>query len=206
MVACSEPKSTGLHSFPCYVYLGVGWLVGFPCTPALPQGNPDETAHSIQLVYIVLSGWKKTKLWKFCNRKTCLWGSDIHVHNFKRDGKPGLYLQMEDPKSGNDLGWFYSVLVYSDYLLCLHLKWENFSYLPEYEKRCAVSSNAPTHMLAELGKTLQQIWFLESPLAQRLRFILYNCRSLNKPTTFRALFPLASHAVSEESASPAWPV
>lgn len=137
----------------------------------------------------MLGGWKKTKLWKFCNRKTCLWGGDIHVHSFERGDKPGLYLQIEETKSGNSL--IYCVLVYSDYFPCLHLKWEDFSYFPKYKKRCAVSGNAPTHMLAELGKTLQQIWSFGICLIQRLRFILYNCKSLHKPTTFRALSPLA---------------
>ena len=52
----------GLVSIPFLVMLicaGGGWLFGFPCTPALPQGSPGETAPSAQLVHMALGGWKK---------------------------------------------------------------------------------------------------------------------------------------------------
>lgn len=40
-------------------FAGGGCLVRFPCTLALPQGSPVETAPSMWLVHRALGGWKK---------------------------------------------------------------------------------------------------------------------------------------------------
>lgn len=74
-------------------FVGVGWLVCFPCMLALTQGSTGETAPCVQLVHIALGRWKKMKFWKFFNRKTSLCEGNLHVHKLEKNDKPEVFLE-----------------------------------------------------------------------------------------------------------------